>query len=261
MKRVPSAPPDCSTDSNTLQKVATAASKLRAVIDKACGGSDKMCGGDLTKEAGGAALGWPATCPNFENGTCTNVIGSDDCTGIADCLACIGEAAVKQAIQLYFGALEPADPKTHKALNKCQQSIGREAAAFLATKSKVLAKCWEARLKGLHANDCTPPAAGDGKTLPAIMRAASKRDTEICRACGGKDKKCGGGDDFAPGDIGFIDPCTAVTLPSGGGTCGAPVGDLGALSTCVGCVTEFKVDCVDRAAVPEFVPVPPECNQ
>jgi len=50
-------------------------------------------------------------------------------------------------------------------------------------------------------------------------------------------------------------------VPSGGPVCNAaPVGDLQDIVQCVGCVTEFKVDCFDRATVPELVPLPPECN-
>jgi len=261
LKGEASAPPDCAADVKTADKIAAAASKLHASIDKSCGGGDKLCGGDLTKELGGTVLGWPSTCPNFEGGTCTNPIGTSECTGIAGCLECIGEAAVDQAIHRYFGDLTATDPKHDKGLNKCQQSIGHEAVKFLTTKSKALAKCWEARLKGQHANDCTPPAQGDGKGLTTIARAAAKRDAAICKACGGKDKQCDGNGDFTRAEIGFTDTCDAVTVPSGGPVCNAsPVGDLHDIVQCVGCVSEFKVDCFDRATVPEFGPLPAECN-
>jgi hypothetical protein len=261
VKQLPSAPPDCGADPKTAAKIAAAGSQLHASIDKACGGVDKLCGGDLTKESGGAALGWPASCPQLQgSGVCTNAIGTDDCTGIADCLECIDEAAVDHVMQLYFGDLTTANPKSEKALNKCQQTIGEAATKFLATKSKVLLKCWQARLKGEHANDCTPPAAGDGKTLAAITHAEGVRDAAICHACGGKDKNCDGAADFSRTDIGFTDPCEAITLPFGGQSCGAPVSTLTNVVTCVGCVTEFRADCVDRAAVPEFGAVPPECQ-
>jgi len=259
VKRLPSAPADCAADFKTINKIAGAASKLHASIDKTCGGSDKVCGGNLTKESGGTALGWPASCPNFESGTCTNAIGTTDCTGIADCLKCIGEAAVGQAIQLYFGDLVSTDPRAEKALNKCQQSIGREATKFLTAKAKALSKCWKARLKGKHQNECTPP--GDTTTAAAILKAASKRDEAICKACGGDDKDCDSVADFSTDEIGFADTCDAVTVPGAGTLCGGPINDLSELLTCVGCVTEFKVDCADRAAVPEFGPLPSECNQ
>lgn len=253
---------DCAADAKTADKIAAAESRLRDLINKACGGSDKICGGDLTKEAGGAALGWSTTCPGFEGGACTNAIGTTDCTGIADCLDCIGEAAVDQAIDRYFGDLIVAGPKGERLLNQCQQSVGRAATKFLVAKSKALVKCWNARLRGEHTNDCTPPATGDGHVIAAIAKAASKRDRSICKACGGQDKQCNGIGDFTPGgDIGFTDTCDDVTLPYGGSACGGGVGDLPDLLACVDCVTEFEVDCADRAAVPEFGALPPECNQ
>jgi hypothetical protein len=261
VKGLPSAPSDCGADAKTAHKIAAAEAKLHTSIDKACGGSDKVCGGELTKEVGGTALGWPVSCPNFEGGACTNAIGTADCTGIADCLECVGEEAVDRAIERYFGDLIVTDPKREKALNKCQQSIGREATKFLTAKSKALLKCWEARLKGLHENDCTPPAAGDGKALAAIAKAVGKRDAAICKACGGEDKHCDRIADFTPGDIGFTGTCDSVALPFGGAACSRQVGDLTDLLACVDCVTEFTVDCFDRAAVLEFGALPSECNQ
>ncbi len=259
VKQVASAPADCAADLKTADKIGKAVTALRKSVDKKCGGSDKVCGGDLTKEVGGTELGWPAQCPNFENGTCTNAIGTDDCTGIADCLQCIGEAAVDQAIARYFGDLAPTNPKTDKALNKCQQRIGAEAVKFLATKSKALSKCWKESLEHGDVKNCTPP--GDAKAAATIAKAADKRDEAICHACGGKDKSCDGNTDFTPAQIGFTGTCDAVTVPGSGDVCNAaPVTDLAGIVDCVGCVTEFKVDCFDRATVPQFGALPSECN-
>ena len=75
---------------------------------------------------------------------------------------------------------------------------------------------------------------------------------------------------LTPGDIGFMLTCPAVTIPGPGGIdCGtlddldgAPdvVDSLRELIQCVDCVTEFKVDCMDRAQVPALVTYPAECN-
>ena len=94
-------------DATATAKIASAAAKLASGIDKACGGDDKVCGGNLTNEEPPAGLGWPATCPNFESNAdpdCSAAI--TDCGDIAACIGCVGEAAVDQAIALYYG--EPA---------------------------------------------------------------------------------------------------------------------------------------------------------
>jgi hypothetical protein len=45
-------------------------------------------------------------CPNFEDGACNAPI--TDCNGIVACLTCVDQAAVDQAIALYYGS-PPAD--------------------------------------------------------------------------------------------------------------------------------------------------------
>lgn len=242
-------------DQKATDSIAKATTKLGTTIAKACGGDDKVCGGDFTNEDLPANIGWPSQCPNFERGSCTNTIV--DCDGISECLACLGEAAVDQAITLYYDDL--ALPSTGD-LNKCQASIGKATTAFLNSKSKILQKCWDARLNGKHALLCDGVSAGDGKYLAAIAKAETKKDSTICKACGGADKACGGGDDFTPAQIGFPTTCPAVTVPTTGPACGGPITDLQSIVDCLDCVTEFKVDCVDRAQVPEFIGYPSECG-
>src|SRR5262249_5882970 len=43
-----------------------------------------------------AQIGWPGSCPNFEGGSCNNGIATGN--DIADCLACVGNSAVAQAM-------------------------------------------------------------------------------------------------------------------------------------------------------------------
>ena len=124
-------------------------------------------------------------CPNFEKGNCTNAI--NDCGDIATCLACIAGAASDQAMTLYYGdiALQTAD----KALNKCQVTIGKATSAFLNSKSKILQKCWDARLNGKHGLACDGVALGDGKVHGRDRQGRSQeRISTICKACGGPDK-------------------------------------------------------------------------
>jgi hypothetical protein len=67
-----------------------------------------------------------------------------------------------------------------------------------------------------------------------------------------------------PAAIGFPASCAAVTVPpvpSRPATpCGGTVTTLADLITCVDCVSEFKVDCIDSAARPQFAVYPCECR-
>ncbi len=241
-------------DGNATEAIAKATAKLTAVVGQACGGADRVCGGDLTGEDLPATLGWPDRCPNFERGGCDGDI--TDCAGIVSCLACLDAAAVDQAMGLYYGEL--LLPSTG-ALERCQIAIGKATTAFLKAKSRALQKCWDARMHGRFSGTCIDPDPGDGKYQAAIQKLEIKNRHAICRACGGPDGLCDGVNDIGPPTIGFPTTCPAVTVP-GGTACGGPIPDLDSLVTCLECVTEFKVDCLDRAQVPQLAPYPNECN-
>jgi hypothetical protein len=247
---------DCHADSSTAKSIQRALMKLTTDIAKDCGGRDKTCG--TSDDDALSGIGWGATtvCPNFENGSCTNAIAN--CQDIVSCLNCVGEAAVDQAITLYYGDLATDAFGTNSPVNKCQRSIGKETTKFLRSKSKALAQCWDARLKGKHSNPCPDP--GDGQAATSIRKAEQKKVENICKACGGADKICGTSDDLTPADIGFVSTCPDVTVPGAPSSCARPVEDLADIVACVDCVTEFKVDCVDRLAVPGLASYPPECN-
>ncbi len=134
-------------------------------------------------------------------------------------------------------------------------------------------------MNGKHADTCPNALALAGtpaqKAAAAIAKAESKKITAICKACGGADQACddtitapdgltiagsGTGDDLTPGQIGFVATCSDVKVPGGGPYCNQQVTTLADLVECVDCVSEFKVDCVDRARVPEFGVYPCECN-
>ncbi len=269
--------------------IAKAASKLSAGIGKACGGDDKVCGGNLNNEPDQDAI-FSEQCPDVERASCTNEMGVG-CTGIAECLECMGEAAVDQAMDLYYGDL--VLPSADSALNKCQKTIGKATSQFLMAKSKTLQKCWDKYLAGKNGTGddalCTPPHPGDGKYLAALQKNEAKKIKAICKACGGADKACdgdidaglivsggalvtgsGGSDDLAPAAIGFATSCKDVTLPYEPSTQCSTLDDLdGAanvidslreLILCADCITEFKADCVDAAQVPTVVSYPTACN-
>jgi hypothetical protein len=248
---------DCRAETKTAAKLGKAVDKLRKDIGKKCGGDDKTCGGNLNHESGGAVLGWPAVCPTLTFGSCGGAITPNACNGIAECIECLTNAASDESIDVSF----PGSPSTDKGLIKCQQTLGAAAVAFARAKASALQKCWLARLKAKpkHTNDCIPPATGDGKVIGAIAKAAAKRDKAICKACGGADKACGGSDDFKPGDIGFPATCRNVKPPGATACASGQITVLQGAVTCVGCVNEFVVDCLDLVAVPEFDAIPSDC--
>ncbi len=242
-------------DAAAATTIATATAKLSAAIGKGCGGDDKLCGGNFLNEDLPPDVGWPGVCPNFERGACDIPIAN--CGDIASCVACIDAAVVDQAIDLYYDDLLLPSAGD---LNLCQLTIGKATAAFLTAKSKALRTCWDAKLNDkLGAATCIPPDPGNGKYQGAILKAEIKKRATICKACGGPDQLCDGIDDISPVTIGFPATCPAVTVP-GGAACGGPITDLDSLVDCVDCVTEFKVDCADRAQVPQFASYPSECN-
>ena len=244
-------------DAKTQGSLDKALGKLTASINKSCGGDDQICTGDTLNEPTAAQLGWPSQCPNFEKGECREAVKT--CADILDCLTCIGDAAVDQEMTLLYGSLDLSNT-TDKALDKCQTTIGKAATAFQNTISKVLQKCWDAKINGKHSGDCFQPSAGDGKYANAITKAETKMKSSICGACGGADKACDGTNDISPTTIGFPDDCSRVAEPHGGDNCFGPITDLDSLVTCVDCVTQFKGNCVDNLQVPQLTPYPAECN-
>ncbi len=242
-------------DAKSAAKLAKAAATLAAKIAKACGGKDKVCGGDATGEDTPGSIGWPGVCPNFESLACANTITT--CGDVSACLACVDDAAIDQLIGLVYPET-PAVPVKSPA-NKCQVAIGKNIVKLAQNESKTLQKCWDARLKQKHGNACPDP--GDGKAVGAIAKARSKARAGICKACGGADKACGGSDDLTPAEIGLAATCPAVHVP-GGADCGAlgTIDDLDGLVSCLTCVAEFKVACADRLQVPALAPYPSECN-
>ena len=222
---------DCREEEKTAAAITKAVTKHAAAIAKACGGKDKACGGDTADEVAPSAVGFGASCPNIDGGSCNNTIA--DCGGIATCLACIGGRAVDAVTDTAVAEL--ALGTDDKALQGCQAAIAKATNAFAVARAKALRKCWSLRLAGKHANACPDP--GDGKVAAAIAKARTKLHDAICKACAGDDHACGTADDLSPSAIGFATTCPAFTVPNGGGDCGAigPVGSLDQLDRCVAC--------------------------
>jgi len=234
-------------------KIAAAATKLRAKINGKC------------QDAGvsPAAVDWPGTCPDFEQTGCTNPIATSD--DIASCLLCVADTAVSQAIDLYY--LDLTNAGTDAGLIKCQRTIGKETTKFLRAKDKALRKCRKLVDKGDLAGPCPdgPVTNLDGSFAKtgqgAIAKAESKKVGKIYKACDTASvdgMTCTGPDRFTPAQIGFANDCPALTVP-GGRACAGAITNLNDLVTCVDCVSEFKVDCVDRLAAPHQASYPGEC--
>jgi hypothetical protein len=172
-----------------------------------------------------------------------------DCNDITDCLVCTAQAAEDQAMALYYrySYAEPRGglPSTGD-LNKCQREIGQRSVKSFRYKLKLLAKC-ERKVMG---GDIPGPCP-DAKSQTKIDSAKSKNAAKICARCGG--------DDFTPAAIGFATACPDVTVP-GGAVCGGAISTLDDIVARVGCVTEFKVDCLEALPVPAVKSYPGECN-
>lgn len=173
-------------DAKTTAVLAKAEAKLRSSIQKKCGGPDGVCGSGTDETL--ASIGWNVgACRNFESGSCTNAI--DHCGDVADCLVCVGNAAVTQAVGLYYDALAASSDGT---VQRCQREIGRSAAKAFRAETKALQKCADARLKG------SPGSCPDPKTNSLIARARAKAVAKMCQVCGGSDGVCGGTGDLTP---------------------------------------------------------------
>jgi len=246
----------CTGDPTTLRSLESLWVGLFADINRNCGGANRDCGDgdDLPL----ASSGWAdvTTCPDFEGRGCTNTIAT--CTDISTCLQCIAGQAVDQAVATYAGEFASDQFGTSSAVNGCQRAINKGASKFIRSRSKILQKCWDARLRGSHSNPCPDP--GDGRATRSLAKAETRKINTICRSCGGPDRLCNGVGDLSPSAIGFAASCPAVA-PIGAASCAGPVATLTDLVSCIDCVANFKTDCADVAAVPQLVaPYPATCN-
>ena len=166
---------DCDADTRTVSTLARAAARLQSIVTQRCCGSDRICG--TADDEPLAAIGWDAGyCPNLDRGECNGLITS--AADVATCLVCIGNGAAGDLA----AASATGGPASGPA-GGCVTAIGKETARLATTTSKALARCWEARGKGTHANPCPEP--GDGLAGPAIESAVARATTRLCKACGG----------------------------------------------------------------------------
>jgi hypothetical protein len=245
----------CADDPRTFRVLDTLRVNLFAAINRACGGGNHDCGDDDDLPL--PETGWidvPA-CPGFLGSGCTNAITT--CSGIAACLECIGARAVDQTVATATDAFDSDTFGTSSPANRCRQAINKAVSRFAGTRAKVLRRCWDARLRGRHANPCPDP--GDEKAVGLLARAEKRTVDTICHACGGADRLCNGAGDLTPAAIGFAPTCPDVSTRDGS-RCGGPVADLDDLVRCIDCVAEADTDCAHAAAVPEMLTYPAACT-
>jgi len=241
---------NCRDEPRTRAALGRSAGTLRAKVARKCGGRDRRCDGAESDDDPLASFGWDlGVCPDLGRAGCTN--GLADCNDVATCLICTADAAIDRAAGLYYG-VRALSNVSGAASTRCQRAIGKETAGLLAAKTTILERCSRV------AAPC-PEGDATGKTSGLIARAESRAAARICKACGGRDRACGGADDFVPAAIGFPAECPAVTVPRGA-VCTGPVTTLRDLIACVGCVTSSRAGCLSAVTVPWAGPYPAECN-
>jgi hypothetical protein len=247
----------CATDPLFESQRVALSTKLVVAVNQACGGPNGACGDADDEPLAGTAWNGIGACPDVGNAGCTNPITT--CADVAQCLACIDQAAATHAMTLTYGAFDREEFGTASPVNRCQRAIGKAAYKYLVTRSKVMQRCWDARAVGQHANPCPDP--GDGRAALQLARAEERKVAAMCKACGGADRQCDGTGDLAPSVIGFVATCPAVTTPFPPVACGGPVAATAALAACIDCVIDFDGDCSGAAAVPGAAgPPPASCN-
>lgn len=243
---------DCRTATSVTVAVATAAARAQGKVTARCCGGDRTCGTGDDETL--ASLGWVApACPDLDSAGCTASTAHPG--DVAACVTCAGTAAARRAWELLYERFVTTTPGS--ALAECQEAVTEATSAYVGKRARLLRRCWEARARGAHANGC--PVPGDGRTAAALARIEGRLVTRICRACGGPDGACGGGDDLLPSTVGFLATCPALLTPDET-SCAGPVSSPAELADCAACVGAALAGCVDRLGVPGFAAYPDACN-
>jgi len=237
----------CGEAADVAAALASATAKLATAIDRVCGGPDRRCGtGD---DLGLAAMQWPSPCPELEGQGCGAPLAS--CADVATCVACLADAAVTRGVALVYAPFAVADPKTQKAIARCQKTLASAATVLADTRLKVDARCLAARLDGKHDQPC--PLPGEGKAAAVLAKARAKAEASVCKACGGVDKRCGGDDDLGRELVGFADACPGV------GLCATTIASFTDLVACFDCTAAARADCALAGAAPGVADYPALC--
>lgn len=129
----------------------------------------------------------------------------------------------------------------HADIKACQRAIAREAAKLAQVTAKALATCEDAKLKGALpvATDCRL----EPKAAAKLVKARTKFEKAIPKACGGKNQTC----DSADVGVDADDPLAAIGWGNAqcpdvvGGECANAITDCDGIVTCLECVTEAAI--------------------
>jgi hypothetical protein len=232
-------------DDRAESAIARAREKLDALIGKACGGHDKICGAGGAPDLALGVIGWNiGTCAGIGGAGCTNAI--TDCSDIAECVACVSDQAATTALDLDHQAGVPGADKQRR---NCLRKLGKSTAVVFAALSASLGKCWLAvnRIESGGSFSCP-----DAQAAISGAKARATHLAGVCKACGSA-PSCRGTDAFSPASLGFPAQCPAI------GTCGGPVQTVHDMASCIACVSAFVADGAERNAIPAFTSGPPQC--
>lgn len=255
---------DCHANAKVTTTVGAGEAKLRASIDRACGGADRTCDGNDDESLGDYGFG-SGVCPDLGDTGCGAVV--ETCADAADCLVCIVEEGGDALASALYDDLDLASPP-RSSLEKCQREIGRAALDFASAGSRALDRCWRDVSRGSAASPC--PSPGDGKAAAAILKAEGKAIGRVCKACGGGDKACdeavgsvggsGGDDDLELAAIGFSASCPDGLAAGADAGCGGSVDTLADLVACADCLAAQHAECSLAAASQWSEDYPPSCG-
>lgn len=237
----------CRDEPAVAAACATARAKLAAAVARACGGADRSCGG--FDDVALAALGWPMTCPELEDGGCAAPLAS--CADVPACVACLADAAVDRGVALAYAPFVAVDARTAKAVVRCQKALAAAATSLAGARVAADAKCLAGRIAGKHVAAC--PVPGDGTAAGKLAKVRAKAEASVCKACGGADGRCGGGDDLARDLVGLAPGCPGVAA------CDTSIAGVADAVECFACTGAARIDCAFAGAAAGVVDYPSGC--
>jgi hypothetical protein len=147
-----------------------------------------------------------------------------------------------------------ATPADDRAVGKCRNAIAAAAAAFLQADAKAVGTCKDRIVAGKLPRDTE--CRTEIKTAAAVAKARRKLATTISKACAGKAKTCGAGDD----DVALADAGWSVAACPGvpGGGCRDAIVDCGDVAACLGCIADAGADRLAALSYGALVPTSPK---
>ncbi len=255
----------CSADSATNARIDKAAAKLHLKIDAACGGRDRACG-DGGDDVDLTSAGWGSgSCPDIAQSGCTMPI--NNCSDVASCLECIGDAATTGSLNLVAGEMN-VTPSRSRDVASCQRAAVKQYGKLFSARVKYGSRCWRNVIKGKALAPC--PVPGDGRTGEVLDAATDKFVSSVCQACGGSDRACdaavgdaagsGANNDLAIAEIGAAGTCEDWVVPVSAESCSGPIANVSDFVNCILCAVSYTASCAETAAVPSESAYPSACN-